>query len=476
MRSFRNSFFLIVIAFIIGAGSVAKADDMAYLATGGGAFGTIDLNTGVFTQLGLTGIPVAGLALVGTTLYADGQGTAPNTLGQLYSVNPATGALMSIGSPTGIDFTAFGSYGSTLYALDHTSANARLYSINSATGVATLIGATNTGQPLAGYWAISTNSTALYFQLNSNLYTLNTSTGQATVVGGLGGGIQVGAIVEVGGVLYAGQDNPQPPLRIVTLNKSNGAATAVSNVTNSPGSNISAIYGLAPKSVISYQTYYLPEVVDGGSAGQWSWRTTLMLSNRDSSGAASVSVNFYNDDGTPMNVSVQGITGSQFSYTILPLGSLKIETSGAGNLKTGWAQVQADKSMSGISIFSFYDGAGNFVSEMGAPATAAATSFSLFVESSSDRNTGIAIANPNSSQAQVTLTLRDSGGNALGSPVTLVVPVNGHKEYYVTDADMFKGILPSDFQGTLGVVSNVPVVGMNQRTRGQSFTDLPLIQ
>jgi hypothetical protein len=179
-------------------------------------------------------------------------------------VNPATGALMAIGSPTGIGFTAFGSYGGTLYALDHTSANANLYSINSSTGAATLIGPTNTGQGLAGYWAISTNSTALYFSLNSNLYTLNTSTGQATVVGGLGGHIQVGAIAEVGGVLYAGQDSPQPPLTIVTLSKSTGAATLLSDVTNSPGSNASYIYGLAPTIQTQNSAQILPQFCFGG--------------------------------------------------------------------------------------------------------------------------------------------------------------------------------------------------------------------
>ena len=201
MSSLKNSRVLLAIAIaisLLGASTDAAAAT-AYLATGGGAFGTIDLNTGVFTQLGLTSIPVVGLALVGATLYADGQGIG-NERGQLYSVNPATGALQSIGPPTGIDFTAFGSCRGTLYALDHTSANPNLYSIDASTGAATLIGPTNTGQALAGYWAISTNSTDLYFSVNSNVYTLNTSTGHATPIGALGGSIQVGAIAEVGGV------------------------------------------------------------------------------------------------------------------------------------------------------------------------------------------------------------------------------------------------------------------------------------
>jgi uncharacterized delta-60 repeat protein len=219
---------------------------------------------------------------------------------------------------------------------------------------------------------------------------------------------------------------------------------------------------------------YFPQVVDGSYAGQWSYRTILKLSNRDSSGPASGSVSFYSEDGTPMNLSIQGNAGSQFPFTIPSSGSVQLETSGVGNLKVGWAKVQSDKSLSSISIFSFYDGAGRYVSEMGAPTVAAATSFSMFVEASSGIDTGISFANPNSSQAQVTLTLRNSQGVILGLPLQLTVPANGHTQKYVSE--YFKGILPSDFQGTMDVASQIPVVGMHQRQRGQSFTWLPLIQ
>lgn len=220
---------------------------------------------------------------------------------------------------------------------------------------------------------------------------------------------------------------------------------------------------------------FFPEVADGGYAGQWSWRTTLMLSNRDSSGAASISVSFFNDDGTPMNLSIQGTTSNQFTFTIPASGSLKIETSGIGSEKTGWAQVQSDKSVSGISIFSFYDGVGNYVSEMGAPSASAMSSFSMFVQSTTDINTGLAIANPISSPVQVTLTLRDSQGSTMGSPVSVTVPASGHIQGYVTG--LFpQGTLPLPFQGTIDVTSQVPVIGLNMRQRGQAFTWLPLIQ
>jgi hypothetical protein len=246
-----------------------------------------------------------------------------------------------------------------------------------------------------------------------------------------------------------------------------GVLTFVSNL-DTQGSA-----GIFQLNVPPHQVFF-PEVADGCYAGQWCWRTALMLSNPDSSGPASISVSFFNDDGTPMNVGINGTTGSQFSFSLPSSGTLQVETSGAGNIKTGWASIQSEKSLSGISIFSFYDGAGNYVSEMGAPATAATTSFSMFVQTTTDINTGIAIANPNSSPAQVTLTLRDSQGDATGSPVSVTVPANGHIQGYVTDI-FPQETMPQGFSGTLDVVSQVPVVGMNERQRGQHFTWLPLI-
>jgi hypothetical protein len=220
-----------------------------------------------------------------------------------------------------------------------------------------------------------------------------------------------------------------------------------------------------------YQIFF-PQVADGAFENQWSWRTTLMLSNPDKTSPASLSVAFIQDDGTPMNVGIQASTDNQFSFTIPPSGSLRLETNGLGNVKTGWARVQADKKLSGISIYSFYDGAGNYVSEVGSPASSSLNAFSLFVESTADTNTGIAVANPNSSQADATLTLIDSKGVPLGFPISMTVPANGHIQKYLTE--LFQGIVPSDFHGMLEVVSPLPIVGINLKQRQHVFTWLPL--
>jgi len=156
------------------------------------------------------------------------------------------------------------------------------------------------------------------------------------------------------------------------------------------------------------------------------------------------------------------------------LGSLQIDTAGQGSLKTGWAKVQADKNVSGISIFSFYDGAGNFISEVGAPATASMNSFSVSVELQTDVDTAIALANPNATPAQAVLTLRNAQGAAVGFPVNLTIPAQGHAQGYLSD--LFpRGSVAPGFQGTVDVSSQTPIVGMALRQRANNFTWLPVM-
>ena len=68
------------------------ADNFAYEVTGNGLFGVIDLNTGVFTSFGSTGLTLAGLGSYGGVIYG-----APDHGNTLYTVNTSTGALTAIG-------------------------------------------------------------------------------------------------------------------------------------------------------------------------------------------------------------------------------------------------------------------------------------------------------------------------------------------------------------------------------------------
>src|SRR5579875_2167099 len=76
---------------LILTAQIIWADNMAYLESSTGQFGTIDLNTGAFTYLGSNGLNAAGLALFNGTLYATSDGGT-----SIYSVNTSNGALTQL--------------------------------------------------------------------------------------------------------------------------------------------------------------------------------------------------------------------------------------------------------------------------------------------------------------------------------------------------------------------------------------------
>src|SRR5215467_9554319 len=133
------------------------------------------------------GATPAGLVQVGGTLY-----TAAYMARTLYTVNPASGALNTVGT-TSIVFFSLGSTTTGLYALGwaagtDTKANPTLYSIDPRTAAVQQIG--QNGQPgiSPGFygWTLSTGSSTLYFADYENLYSIDTNSGNATVIGGTG--------------------------------------------------------------------------------------------------------------------------------------------------------------------------------------------------------------------------------------------------------------------------------------------------
>jgi hypothetical protein len=101
----------------------------------------------------------------------------------------------------------------------------------------------------------------------------------------------------------------------------------------------------------------------------------------------------------------------------------------------------------------------------------------VFVESSRrlGKNLGIAIVNPNSSGANVTLSLRKSDGTQIAI-ATLIVPSHQQIAKFFTDlfANPFPPTLPAEFAGTLAITSDLAVSAIGLRFRGANFSTLPV--
>jgi hypothetical protein len=217
--------------------SSAWADNNAYVEGEDGPFGTIDLNTGVFTSLGSTTLGsttefLSGLGVDNGKLYGADFGS-----GTLYLVNPANGSLTTVGS-SGVSYEDLGSTTSGLYEIGK---DFNLYSINPANGAATLIGATGLSG-FGGVVGVSAGASGFYLTSGSDFYKINTSTGAATLISSTLP--EFGAEVEEGGVLYGGQ---WPAADVDTIDTITGAVTVGPAVTG----GLNSFWGLAPSPLTS---------------------------------------------------------------------------------------------------------------------------------------------------------------------------------------------------------------------------------
>ena len=103
----------------------------------------------------------------------------------------------------------------------------------------------------------------------------------------------------------------------------------------------------------------------------------------------------------------------------------------------------------------------------------------LFVESSGrlSKNLGVAIVNPNSSNVNVRMTLRNDDGRQLGTK-TVTVPARQQTSKFVTELFSSESGIPSDVMGTLVITtagsSDLPVSVVGLRFRGTNFSTLPV--
>jgi len=252
----------------------ARAGSLVYIESDGGAFGTLNLQTGALQQIG------PGLTDVGTGLVQQANGSLL-TLGYdgtLDSINPVTG-VETIGpqvlgdcsnyplSPCGPNSAlAFGSLSGSLYATDFAG---NLYTINPVTGQATKVGSTGLAKvnfvpgfpnPATGTWTgvdeslftaggklfanedfvtINPNSPnpVVGIVLADDIYQIDTATGQATLVAPTL--TPLNAFVNENGTEYGFDGNVG---EVVSLNVTNGNWATVSTYDPTVG----PISGAAP--------------------------------------------------------------------------------------------------------------------------------------------------------------------------------------------------------------------------------------
>lgn len=200
-------------------------------------------------------------------------------------------------------------------------------------------------------------------------------------------------------------------------------------------------------------------------------QSTIMLLNPSAAVTVSGAVHIYNQDGSPMTVTINGVTASgSFGFTLPPLGLGLYGTTGSGPLQAGNIRVASDQPVGGTILFSGAAGTD------GVGASKPLTRFLAPVEfdSAGIVNTGLSLANPAAGTIQIRLELLGLDGSLLATSPLITIPANGN---YVRFIDgIFPGyIFPAGFQGMVKFDSPQAVAAMVIRTGQLTFASLPVI-
>ena len=101
------------------------------------------------------------------------------------------------------------------------------------------------------------------------------------------------------------------------------------------------------------------------------------------------------------------------------------------------------------------------------------SSFALFASWNGNENTGIALANPGTAAAALTLTLRDSLGVVRFTSRCNLAP-KAHLAKYLFEL-FAQETLPPSFQGRIELLSDIPILAIGLRQQGSRWTSLPII-
>ena len=462
------------------------ADTTAYAVTAGsGIIGTMDLNTGVFTQIAAPGSSLSsvyGLGEYNGSLYG-----ASTACGCLFQLNAATGAVTNTPnafSQNGNNFGSQNGFGSTLSGLYAIGAAAggvnSLYSVNPTSGAVTLIGSTgvNAGGG-TGYLSASSDSSQLYWEVQNGftdtLYSINTTTGTATLIGAanVAPPAKTGnpyALVYTAGTLWANFYSSG----FGTISTSTGAQTYVS--TNS----FPAFAGLAPyplSTTGSALTFIgsMPHV-----AAEGGWTTTFTFVNKGTT-AATAQNTLYAPDGTPFTVLINlpqtggSTTASTITEPMAPNASFIMAATGPAGVPylEGSAQLSATGNVDGFAIFHFDPNQQEAVVPM---ETRTASSYLLAFDNTNGVLTGVAIANVSATSASIPVIIRDDQGNLLSSTF-LTLAANGHTSFVLSSPTGTGFPITANIRGTIefDAVSGGLISVLGIRYTGGTITTIPSI-
>jgi len=213
-----------------------------------------------------------------------------------------------------------------------------------------------------------------------------------------------------------------------------------------------------------------PQLADGGG-----YSTAIVLLNPTNQ-VQGGRLEFRDDAGAPLAVRrIGGASAASFDLTIAPDGLVMFETDGSpAAVRIGWARwipTSGTGGTVGSGMFRFALN-GIVVTDSGVPSTQPSRRVRIYIDKSSGRDTGIAIANPGSTPAAITINAYQLDGKTpVGNPTTL--DLGGGQHTAKLSSELIPA-LASGFTGVMELSSAVPFAALTLRLLTNSRGDLLL--
>jgi hypothetical protein len=225
---------------------------------------------------------------------------------------------------------------------------------------------------------------------------------------------------------------------------------------------------------------YFAQLANGSEGGVGAV-SDLLLTNSSDSSNATATVQFSQDDGSPLllNVTVteEGFNVAQdqvseLTVNVAPLGLTRISTDGVGPVVAGAAVVNFDNPLGGVIRFSLTP-----FGTAGVGESRLVRGFITPVRKTAI-DTGVAIYNSEDREVALRMTLRDrSGHQVTGGLHTRTLVANGHLSKFV--GEFFQNADLVGFEGTVTVEVTTPnaliaATALELGTQPGEFTTLPV--
>jgi hypothetical protein len=181
-------------------------------------------------------------------------------------------------------------------------------------------------------------------------------------------------------------------------------------------------------------------------------------------------VNVFDDNGNPMNLSMNAEPSNNPSnFVVPPLGAQLFTSNGQGTLVAGSVKVLSSAPLGGLLLFN-----AGLTTGVGGGTPVGAFVVPVTRNAATGLSTGVAISNTTSGAVTLNLTLHGLDGTPRATASVPVV-ANGHLAKFVHEFTWSPSVTTDDFKGTLEVRSSGPVAATALRFGGGEFTTLPVV-